>query len=156
MQRGTKTASVDTMGGEEYWDDFTCSWIPAEEYDGDAAEKRAVELIEEWLTRQNLSRFEQVLIRGLRLGWLQRDGWKLAGDEPLEILRSLYLDGDFRIELTLEGCDLIAHRYSHDEPMGATLYFEPVLVCGVAECEVSEGLVTDTQGMPVCDWHSDN
>jgi hypothetical protein len=156
MQKVIKTASVDTQGGEELWDDFTYSWIPAEEYDAQDAEDRAVELVEEWLTAQNLSQFEQVLIRGLRLGWLQRDGWKLAGTEPLEILRSLYLNSEFRIELTLEGGDLIAHRYSHDEPTGATLYFERVLICGSAECEVSEGLITDTEGVPRCDWHADN
>lgn len=158
-EQTARTATVTTNCTCEFWDEETDTYTPASECWGDCqseAEEFATELISEWLTAQNLSQFQQVLIRGLRLGWLRRDGWKLAGTEPLDILRSLYLKGEFTIELTLNEGSLTAIRYSHDEPMGANFYFEPVVICGSAECEVSEGLVTDNQGVPRCDWHTDN
>jgi hypothetical protein len=157
MQTLKSTAIVTSSCNCEELEDETGETSPALECWGDCSEvDLATDMISEWLTAQNLNPYEQVIIRGQGLGWRSLDGWKFAGREPLEILECLYLRGDFTIRLELSGpfLQLRATRSSHDEPTGATFYFTISTVCGYSECEVSEGLVTDEHGVPLCDWHA--
>lgn len=115
----------------------------------------ATELLADWLSSKDLGPYEQVIIYGTRLGWRSVSGYKLAGTEPEEIVRALFINGDFTIRLTLtpEG-ELTASRSSHDE-YGAGFEFDTVQVCASSYCDTMENLTTNKHGEPFCDWHAE-
>ena len=115
----------------------------------------AADLVTEWLSPKDLGPYERVIIYGTRLGWRSVSGYKLAGTEPEEIVRALFIDGDFTISLTLtpEG-ELTASRSSHDE-YGAGFEFDTVKVCASSDCDTMENLTTNRHGEPFCDWHTE-
>jgi hypothetical protein len=153
----TATAELTTYCTCEVWDEETDTYSPADtcsDYCFSDAEEWAGELVQDWLDSQDLNEWEQVIIQGTGLGWRSLSGFKLVKPEPLEIVRALYLNGDFTItySLTPEG-NLTARRGSHDEPMGAGFEFAKIQVCAWSECNDTEGLESDSYGQPACEYH---
>ena len=61
-----------------------------------------------------------VRIEGTGLGWQRLDGHKIVDIRDLP--ENLNLNGDYTIEFTLDGKELTAQRWSHDEPMGGARF----------------------------------
>lgn len=75
-----------------------------------------------WLGENNASTNAIVEIQGKNMTWERLDG--VAEVNANSILSTLELDrADYRIEFTLDGKELTAKRWSHDEPMGASFTF---------------------------------
>ena len=95
-------------------------------------------ILEEWQKRN--SNPEAALITGANLGWQRLSGYSIARGYVYEvltkaILKRLMLDADFRLELKIQGKDLTATRWSHDEPMGCSFTLKPFMPCdGFSEC----------------------
>ena len=62
-----------------------------------------------------------IRIDGSLMGWQRLDGYAIKDLEDLP--HALEINGDYRIEYRLDGKDLTAIRYSHDEPTGASFQF---------------------------------
>ena len=157
MQTITRETELTSDCQCEVWDEDGNQYALADTCAGfcfEDALEGAVELITEWLESKKLEPWEQVTIYGTRLGWRSLAGYKLAGTEPVEIAKALFLNGDFtiRFKLTPEG-ELTATRASHDE-YGAGFEFAAVPVCYWSECDTLENLTNDTEGHPYCEWHT--
>ena len=75
-----------------------------------------------WLGENNASTNAIVEIQGKNMTWERLDG--TAEVNANSILSTLELDrADYRIEFKLDGKELTAKRWSHDEPMGASFTF---------------------------------
>lgn len=83
------------------------------------------ELLGEWYLANGIEEDDKILIDGSQMGWMRRDGYKWTN--PMELDGALSIDGDFRIEWYLEGNELTARRWSHDEPTGTGLFTFTVL-----------------------------
>jgi hypothetical protein len=107
-----ESASIDS-NGEEVWttgeDCFGC-------YD-DSVEWLRV-LVRTWAKENGLPS-ETVRIEGTGLGWQKLSGYKVVDISEIE---NLDLSGEYRIEFTLDGKELTAQRWSHDEPMGGARF----------------------------------
>jgi hypothetical protein len=119
---------------------------------GDWMLEGALELIEEWLERNDYP--DAVIIQGVAIGWQRRAGYALireAGDKiPAAILEKLTLNGDFTLELKLKGKAGHAVRYSHDEPTGASFELHPFTACdGWSECQAVDG-IKEYEGVNLC------
>jgi hypothetical protein len=119
---------------------------------GEWMQEGALELIEEWLKRNDYP--SAVIIRGVAMGWRRLSGYALireAGDKiASETLSKLTLDADFTLELKLTGraCHIV--RYSHDEPTGASFELEAFTACdGWSECQATEG-IREYEGQNLC------
>ena len=76
----------------------------------------------QWLGENNAPSGTMVYIQGKDMTWQRLDGH--AAVSANLILSTLELDrADYRIEFTLNGKELTAKRWSHDEPMGASFTF---------------------------------
>jgi hypothetical protein len=110
--------------------------------------------LEEWQKRN--SDPEAALITGKNLGWMRLNGHAIARGYLYEvltksILRLLMLDGDFRLELKLEGKNLTARRWSHDEPTGCSFTLEPFMPCdGYSECLALAENIKEYEGRSLC------
>lgn len=83
------------------------------------------EMVTQWV---NSIEFEGSAVRvdGTGMGWQRLSGY--AETTIDDIPKSLYLNGEFRIVFTLDGNELSAVRYSHDEPTGTgKIIFTPLL-----------------------------
>lgn len=78
------------------------------------------ELLYEWEVRQEATT-DYVRIDGKNLTWQNLEGY--AETNVSGILDKLTINGDYRIKFILEGTELTAWRYSHDEPCGASFTF---------------------------------
>lgn len=75
-------------------------------------------LLDRWLIANDMEKDEpNVLIQTNRMNWNGISGHAIV--EFKNILNALKLDGDWNIKFYLDGKDLVAYRYSHDEPTGA-------------------------------------
>jgi hypothetical protein len=54
------------------------------------------------------------------MGWNRLDGYAITTVD--KIPNALYINGEFRIVFSLEGDNLSAVRYSHDEPTGSARF----------------------------------
>lgn len=61
-----------------------------------------------------------VRIDGKGLGWQNLSGYKVVALD--NVATSLNINGDFRVVFTLDGTELTAQRWSHDEPMGGAVF----------------------------------
>jgi hypothetical protein len=118
--------------------------------------------IEEWQTRNGNP--EAALITGANLTWQRLSGYSVARGYSHEaitkaILKRLMLDADFRLELKLEGKELTAKRWSHDEPMGCSFRVKAFTPCdGWSECyAVGEDLkeYEEYDNRVFCEFHAD-
>ena len=118
--------------------------------------------LEEWQKRN--SDPEAALITGANLTWQRLSGYSVARGYSHEaitkaILKRLMLDADFRLELKLEGSNLTAKRWSHDEPMGCSFRLVAFTPCdGWSECyAVGEDLKEYEQydNRVFCEFHAD-
>ena len=78
------------------------------------------ELLGLWKVRNGVTEDDNILIKGSGMTWQRLDGWKET--DILNLDSALSLNGDFRIEWYLEGNELTARRWSHDEPTGTGLF----------------------------------
>lgn len=78
------------------------------------------ELLGLWRLANDITEDDKILITGTGLGWQRLSGWKET--DILNLDSALSLNGDFRIEWYLEGNELTARRWSHDEPTGTGLF----------------------------------
>jgi hypothetical protein len=120
---------------------------------GDDMLWEAQTLLEQFLERRNYP--NAVIIHGSRMGWRNLSGYAIVQHGQnywRDILDKLTLNGDFTLEMELNGDILTVARYSHDEPMGASFTIEPVTVCqGWSGCEAIDEL-QDIDGVPFCKW----
>jgi hypothetical protein len=77
-------------------------------------------LLGEWQLLNKVEEDDPILIEVDKIGWQNASAYKWT--TMLELDRALSLNGDFRIEWYLEGNDLTARRWSHDEPVGTGLF----------------------------------
>jgi hypothetical protein len=149
-------ASVTTYCTCEDYNEETDTYTPAEScagYCGEDAEEWASELSQQWLDETPANDYETVRVSATGLGWTRARGYKLVKPEALEIIRALYLNGDFTVEFELDGDKLTARRWSHDEPMGSAVFtFERVEQCAVSYCEEIEGLKPNRNGELLCEF----
>ena len=100
-------------------DEETGEWRESDSCFGDCGEWQeddAYWLQDEWRKANGIEEDDPILIQVDRIGWTNASAYKWTTAK--EVYKSLYLDGDFRIEFTLTGNTLTAIRYSHDEPVG--------------------------------------
>jgi hypothetical protein len=83
----------------------------------------AKEVIDVWLSRQP-NQTNRVRVYSPNMGWLRQEAWTVT--DVTSLLDSVRLNGDYTLNFTLDGKDLIAVRYSHDEPTGAPFVFNLV------------------------------
>jgi hypothetical protein len=111
-------------------------------------------ILEQWQKRN--SNPEAALITGKNMGWQRREGFSIARGYVYEvltkaILKRLTLDADFTLKLKLEGKNLTATRWSHDEPMGCSFTVAPFMPCdGYAECLALEEDIKQYEGRSLC------
>lgn len=75
-------------------------------------------VLDRWLIANGMDNDEpNVLIQTNRMNWNGVSGQCVV--EFKDILNALKLNGDWKVEFRLDGKDLTACRYSHDEPTGA-------------------------------------
>jgi hypothetical protein len=61
------------------------------------------------------------------------------------------LDGDFELKLKIEGKNLTATRWSHDEPMGCSFTLRPFMPCdGYSECLALAEDIKEYDGRSLC------
>jgi hypothetical protein len=82
-------------------------------------------LLGEWQLLNNVDEDDTIRINASSVGWQGRSGYK--DTDILELHGALALNGDFRIEWYLEGNDLTARRWSHDEPVGTGIFTFDIL-----------------------------
>ena len=80
------------------------------------------EIISTWRERAGIDA-DLVRIEGRGMTWQSMSGHAITNLDTL--YKALTINGDFRLEFTLEGETLTAMRYSHDEPTGASFTFMP-------------------------------
>lgn len=80
-------------------------------------------LINTWLERQTIQT-NRVRVYSPAMGWLRQEAWTVT--DVTNLLDSVRLNGDYTLNFTLDGKDLSAVRYSHDEPTGAPFVFNLV------------------------------
>lgn len=73
-----------------------------------------------WKERNDVTEDDKILVTGTGMTWQRLSGWKET--DILNLDSVLSLDGDFRLEWYLEGNELTARRWSHDEPTGTGLF----------------------------------
>jgi hypothetical protein len=78
------------------------------------------QLLGQWQLVNGIDESDPILIKGSGMTWQRLDGHKWT--TMLELDGALALNGDFKIEWYLEGNDLTAKRWSHDEPTGTGLF----------------------------------
>ena len=93
---------------------------PAENCDGYCYEM-AVEdlyegLVKDWLAKKGLALDDILRVDGTSMGWRHQSGWAVTKADKIH--ESLAVNSDFILRFTLDGDDLYAVRYSHDEPVG--------------------------------------
>lgn len=77
-------------------------------------------LISKWQELHSITEDDTILVIGKGMGWQSLSGWKETN--ILKLDGALALDGDFRIEWSLEENHLTARRWSHDEPTGSATF----------------------------------
>jgi hypothetical protein len=82
-------------------------------------------LLGEWQLLNNVDEDDTIRINASSVGWQGRSGYK--DTDILELHGALALNGDFKIEWYLEGNDLTARRWSHDEPVGTGIFTFDIL-----------------------------
>jgi hypothetical protein len=106
------------------------------------------ELLGQWYLLNGIDENDPILIEGKGMTWQRLDGYKWT--TPMELDGALSLDGDFRIEWYLEGNELTARRWSHDEPTGTGLFtFTHYLECEKCNVPVKADIHKEELGMCV-------
>jgi hypothetical protein len=82
-------------------------------------------LLGEWQLLNNVDEDDTIRINASSVGWQGRSGYK--DTDILELHGALSLNGDFKIEWYLEGNELTARRWSHDEPVGTGIFTFDIL-----------------------------
>lgn len=150
------TATLTTECQCNYCDDEAGIYLEADSCTGcgDWMLEDAHILLEEWYNRN--AKPDAALISGTRLGWTRSSGYAIARGYVYEvltkaILRTLTLDSQFELRLTLDGNQLTAIRYSHDEPTGASFTVAPFMPCdGYSECLALAEDIKEYDGRHLC------
>lgn len=114
------------------------------------------DLLDEWLAANGSP--TRVRIDGAGMGWTRSGGHTTVDATADAVLDALTFNADWRVRFELEGPNMTARRWSHDEPMGsATFTLAPVAVCEIcgddAELAVTleDGVTRCESCMPGCD-----
>lgn len=86
------------------------------------AKEGALRLLLDWADTHKVEAWR---IHAENLGWTRKSGTSAPIGGLEETFDALTLNGDWRIKFVLDGESLIAYRYSHDEPTGASFTFIP-------------------------------
>ena len=128
-------ATISTECQCQTENDETGEYGPSNECFGDCfewQEEDAYWLVEEWRKANGIEENDPIKIEVDRIGWMNASAYKWTTAE--EVTKSLYLNGDFRIEFSLTENVLCAVRYSHDEPTGTGIFsftaYKPCDKCG--------------------------
>lgn len=131
----TMAITVTTDCQCENYNEETDEYSPAEFCFGDCFETQKEDvfsLLGEWKLLNDIDEYDPILIETNSIGWQNRSAYKIV--DFLELDSALSINSDFRIDWYLEGIELTARRWSHDEPTGTGLFTFTVLkscdVCG--------------------------
>jgi hypothetical protein len=127
INKQTVSVTTDCQCGE-YFDEDSQKYLPIEDCSGDCYEWQKEDvftLLGEWQLLNNVDEDDIIRINASSVGWQGRSGYK--DTDILELHGALALNGDFRIEWYLEGNDLTARRWSHDEPVGTGIFTFDIL-----------------------------
>jgi len=116
MEKQTVSVSTDCLCENE-------DGTPQEYCEGECYEWQKEDvfaLLGEWYLLNGIDEDDIIRINASSVGWQGRSGYK--DTNSLELDGALSLNGDFRIEWYLEGNELTARRWSHDEPVGTGLF----------------------------------
>jgi len=81
-----------------------------------------------WLDYHKLDKDGKVLLFAGGIGWNKVSATGFV--DVSDIHKVMQIDGDFRNVFTIEGGELYAIRYSHDEPVGSGKWnFQPAGIC---------------------------
>lgn len=111
--------------------------VPSNECFGCYTDDKAllVETLDKWIAELELSHIE---VQGRGMGWTRANGSVIIDANAEELIESLQLNGDFRLEFELpHECfdhDFKVMRYSHDEPTGATFLIDGLTTCDDLDC----------------------
>jgi len=118
----TVSVTTDCLCGEGDTDTLT-EYCSGECYEWQKEDVFA--LLGEWQLLNNVDEDDTIRINASSVGWQGRSGYK--DTDILELHGALSLNGDFKIEWYLEGNELTARRWSHDEPVGTGIFTFDIL-----------------------------
>ena len=122
MEKQTVTVTTDCLCGEGDTDTLT-EYCSGECYEWQKEDVFA--LLGEWQLLNNVDEDDTIRINASSVGWQGRSGYK--DTDILELHGALSLNGDFKIDWYLEGNELTARRWSHDEPVGTGIFTFDIL-----------------------------
>ncbi len=94
---------------------------PAKECYGcyaDDLDNLKLSILEPWLMSNNLWNLDKVIIECPAIGWTNSAAYAIVDADVESLVDVMTIRGDYRIVFTLNGSELSAIRYSHDEPVG--------------------------------------
>lgn len=116
---------MDTIQKASLSTDCTCEYEEATDYycEGDCHEfdiEQVSELLGAWAWSHGFAFLDGFTVRidGEAMGWTRASGYLVTDSDNL--LAALKINGDYRLDFTLDGETLRVVRYSHDEPTGAS------------------------------------
>jgi hypothetical protein len=122
MTKQTVTVTTDCLCGEGDTDTLT-EYCSGECYEWQKED--VFTLLGEWQLLNNVDEDDTIRINASSVGWQGRSGYK--DTDILELHGALSLNGDFKIDWYLEGNELTARRWSHDEPVGTGIFTFDIL-----------------------------
>ena len=122
MEKQTVTVTTDCLCGEGDTDTLT-EYCSGECYEWQKED--VFTLLGEWQLLNNVDEDDTIRINASSVGWQGRSGYK--DTDILELHGALSLNGDFKIDWYLEGNELTARRWSHDEPVGTGIFTFDIL-----------------------------
>ena len=135
LNETTMVASVSTDCQCQTFDEEAQDYVLSTECFGDCYEwqkEDVFELLGTWYLANGIEENDPILVKGSGMTWQRLDGHKWTN--TMELDSALSINGDFRIEWYLNGTELTARRWSHDEPTGTGLFtftaYKPCDKCG--------------------------
>jgi len=122
INKQTVSVTTDCLCGEGDTDYLT-EYCSGECYEWQKEDVFA--LLGEWQLLNNVDEDDTIRINASSVGWQGRSGYK--DTDILELHGALSLNGDFKIDWYLEGNELTARRWSHDEPVGTGIFTFDIL-----------------------------
>jgi hypothetical protein len=122
INKQTVSVTTDCLCGEGDTDTLT-EYCSGECYEWQKEDVFA--LLGEWQLLNNVDEDDTIRINASSVGWQGKSGYK--DTDILELHGALSLNGDFKIDWYLEGNELTARRWSHDEPVGTGIFTFDIL-----------------------------
>ena len=122
INKQTVSVTTDCLCGEGDTDTLT-EYCSGECYEWQKED--VFMLLGEWQLANGVDEDDTIRINASSVGWQGRSGYK--DTDILELHGALSLNGDFKIDWYLEGNELTARRWSHDEPVGTGIFTFDIL-----------------------------